>query len=55
MVHGSPDIALDRLLEVQSVYHADEIFVVTAIDSFKKRLRSYELLGDIYRKAAAQW
>ena len=55
VIHGSPETALDKLLEMQRVYHADEIFAVTAIDSFPKRLRSYELLSNIYKKAAASW
>jgi luciferase family oxidoreductase group 1 len=55
VVHGAPETALDKLLEIQHLYHADEIFAVTAIDSFQKRLRSYELLGDIHKKAAASW
>ena len=55
VVHGAPETALDKLQEVQRIHHADEIFAVTAIDSFPKRLRSYELLGDIYKKAAARW
>ena len=54
VVHGSPETALNKLMEVQRVYDAQEIFAVTAIDSFQKRLRSYELLGDIYQKAAAR-
>ena len=55
VVHGAPETALDKLQEIQRIYHADEIFAVTAIDSFQKRLRSYELLGDIYKNAAARW
>ena len=52
VVHGCPKTALDKLLAIQSVYQADEIFAVTAIDSFQKRLRSYQLLANIYNKAA---
>ena len=48
VVHGSPGTALAKLLEVQDVYQADEIFAVTAIDSFEKRLRSYQLLAQAY-------
>ena len=48
VVHGSPGTALAKLLEVRDVYQADEIFAVTAINSFEKRLRSYQLLAQAY-------
>ena len=51
VVHGSPESALAKLLEVQDVYRADEIFAVTAINSFEKRLRSYQLLAQAYHRS----
>ena len=54
VVHGSPETALDKLLAMQNAYNADEIFAVTAIDSFQKRLRSYQLLAQAYEDAAAR-
>ena len=51
VVHGSPGTALAKLLEVQDVYQADEIFAVTAINSFEKRLRSYQLLAQAYHRS----
>ncbi|CAI8050997.1 Uncharacterized protein YtmO [Geodia barretti] len=47
VVHGAPDSVRTQLLDVQRKYGADEIIAVTAIDSFEKRLRSFELLGGL--------
>ena len=47
VVHGAPDSVRTQLLDVQQKYRADEIIAVTAIDSFEKRLRSFELLGGL--------
>ena len=45
VVHGSPEVAVQKLLDIQALHNADEIIVVTAINDFQKRLRSYELLS----------
>ena len=45
VVHGSPEVALKKLLDIQALYDVDEIIVVTGINDFGKRLRSYELLS----------
>ena len=47
VVHGSPESVRRQLLEVRRKYDAEEIIAVTAIDSFEKRLRSFELLGGL--------
>ena len=47
VVHGNPESVRRQLLEVRQKYGADEIIAVTAIDSFEKRLRSFELLGGL--------
>ncbi len=47
VVHGNPESVKQQLLEVSRKYSADEIIAVTAIDSFRKRLRSFELLGEV--------
>ncbi len=47
VVHGAPESVRRQLLEVRQKYGADEIIAVTAIDSFEKRLRSFELLGGL--------
>jgi luciferase family oxidoreductase group 1 len=45
VVHGSPEMALQKLLDIQALHNVEEIVVVTAINDFQKRLRSYELLS----------
>ena len=45
VINGSPDTVRERLRAIQSDYQVDEIFVVTAINDFQKRLHSYELLS----------
>ena len=47
VVHGNQESVHHQLLEVQHKYDADEIIAVTAMDSFEKRLRSFELLGGL--------
>ena len=46
VVHGSPETALQKLLDMQALHEVEEIIVVTAIKDFQKRLRSYELLSE---------
>ena len=50
VVHGAPESVRRQLLEVGQKYGADEIIAITAIDSFEKRLRSFELLGGLIGK-----
>ena len=50
VVHGDPESVTPQLQEVRQKYGADEIIAVTAIDSFEKRLRSFELLGGLIGK-----
>lgn len=50
VVHGGPESVRRQLHEVRQKYRADEIIAVTAIDSFEKRLRSFELLGGLIGK-----
>ena len=47
VVHGDPGSVRRQLQDVSRKYGADEIIAVTAIDSFEKRLRSFELLGGL--------
>ena len=47
--HGAPESVRAQLLDMQRKYDASEIIAVTAIDSFKKRLRSFELLGGLIK------
>ena len=45
VIHGSAGTVRNRLLRMRDEYQVDEMFIVTAIDSFEKRLHSYELLA----------
>ncbi len=47
VVHGAPESVRHQLLDIRWKYGADEIIAVTAVDSFEKRLRSFELLGEL--------
>ena len=51
VIHGSPELALEKLFEVQRLHNVEEIIVVTAINDFQKRLRSYELLSQAFTEA----
>ena len=37
-----------KLRDIQSLYQVDELFIVTAINDFPKRLHSYELLSEVF-------
>ena len=50
VVQGNPESVKQQLLEVRQKYAANEIIAVTAMDSFKNRLRSFELLGGLIGK-----
>ena len=50
VVQGTPESVRRQLLDAQRKYGASEIIAVTAIDSFEKRLRSFELLGGLIEK-----
>ena len=45
VINGAPNTVRERLCGIQSEYQVDEIFVVTTMDDFRKRLHSYELLS----------
>jgi luciferase family oxidoreductase group 1 len=51
VIHGSPELALQKLFDVQQLHNIEEIIVVTAINNFQKRLRSYELLSEAFAAA----
>ena len=46
VIHGSPTMVKERLLQLSREYRVNEVFIVTAIDNFPKRLRSYQLLSE---------
>ena len=48
VIHGSQETVRRTILDVQHRYQVDELFIVTAIRNFQKRLRSYELLSQVF-------
>ena len=48
VIHGSQLAVKKRLLALQKEYGVNEVFIVTAVDSFPSRLRSYELLAETF-------
>ncbi|MEC9308152.1 MAG: LLM class flavin-dependent oxidoreductase [Chloroflexota bacterium] len=47
VVHGTKDIVRKKINQIRASHPVEEIFAVTAIKSFEKRVRSYELLSEI--------
>ena len=47
VIHGSKSTVKQTIDEIRNLYPVNEIFAVTAINNFEKRLRSYELLSEI--------
>ena len=48
VIHGSRETTGKKLQDIQSLYKVDELFIVTAINDFQKRLHSYELLSEVF-------
>ncbi len=48
VIYGSMETIHKKLCDIQRRYLVDELFVVTAIREFAKRLRSYELLSEAF-------
>ena len=46
VIHGSKETVRRKLAGVQAKYQVDEVFVITGIRDFKKRLHSYKLLSE---------
>lgn len=47
-VVGTPDEVRDRLIDMASVLHVDEVMVVTVVHDHRARMRSYELLAEAF-------
>ena len=54
VIHGSQETVRRQILDVLDRYQVDELFIVTAIRNFQKRLRSYELLSQVFTQAPVQ-
>lgn len=49
MIVGTPDVVKEKMLALARDFQVDEIVVATFADSSEDRLRSYELLADIFQ------
>jgi luciferase family oxidoreductase group 1 len=47
-VVGTPECVRDRLIDMASVLHADELMIVTVIHGHRERIRSYQLLAESF-------
>jgi luciferase family oxidoreductase group 1 len=47
VIHGTKDIVQEKINSLRESHPVKEIFAVTAIKNFEKRVRSYELLSEI--------
>ena len=54
VIYGSRETIYQKLCDVRQRYLVDELFIVTAIRNFAKRLRSYELLSEALLKSGHQ-
>jgi luciferase family oxidoreductase group 1 len=52
-VIGTPEAVKQRLLELQRQFEADELMVITITGDYGSRLRSYELLADVFALASS--
>ncbi|PST84931.1 LLM class flavin-dependent oxidoreductase [Pedobacter yulinensis] len=48
MVNGTPDQVREQLTSMAAAYQVDELMAVTITEHFEDRLRSYELLADMF-------
>jgi len=48
LVHGTPERVRQQLLELQALFQADELMIITITGDYESRLRSYELLADAF-------
>jgi alkanesulfonate monooxygenase SsuD/methylene tetrahydromethanopterin reductase-like flavin-dependent oxidoreductase (luciferase family) len=45
---GTPDAVRDRILELQSLYEADEVMVLTITGDYGARIESYAMLAEAF-------
>jgi luciferase family oxidoreductase group 1 len=45
---GTPEVVRDKLVDMASVLHADELMIVTVIHGHRERKHSYQLLADAF-------
>ena len=50
-VIGTPDQVKERLLEIREAFEADELMGITITGDYASRLRSYQLLAEVFALA----
>ncbi|WP_316847770.1 LLM class flavin-dependent oxidoreductase [Pedobacter psychrodurus] len=48
MIYGTPAVIKDRLTQLAADYDVDELMAVTITEHFEDRVRSYELLAEVF-------
>jgi alkanesulfonate monooxygenase SsuD/methylene tetrahydromethanopterin reductase-like flavin-dependent oxidoreductase (luciferase family) len=48
---GTPDQVAERMLQLQDLYQADELIVLSVAPAYAVRQRTYELLADAFELA----
>lgn len=48
ILYGSKETVRDKLLHLQNIYDLEEVIIVTPVQSFEKRLKSYVLLSEAF-------
>ncbi|MDQ0201514.1 LLM class flavin-dependent oxidoreductase [Neobacillus ginsengisoli] len=48
IIHGSKETVREKLLQIQDIYDLDEVIIITPIQNFEDRLKSYVLLSEAF-------
>jgi luciferase family oxidoreductase group 1 len=48
MIYGTPEVIKDRLTQLAADYDVNEIMAVTITEHFEDRIKSYQLLADLF-------
>jgi luciferase family oxidoreductase group 1 len=48
IIHGSKETVREKLLHIQDIYDLDEVIILTPIQNFEDRLKSYVLLSEAF-------
>lgn len=48
MIYGTPEVIKERLTKLAADYDVDELMAVTITEHFEDRIKSYELLAEMF-------
>jgi alkanesulfonate monooxygenase SsuD/methylene tetrahydromethanopterin reductase-like flavin-dependent oxidoreductase (luciferase family) len=54
IIHGSKKTVREHLLRLQNIYDLDEVIILTPIQNYKDRLKSYVLLSEAISEMMVQ-